>query len=120
MTNYYKSNNTILAAFIEGLRRDMESNKLSNEPSLTNEVSLIVVSHGLTILLFLMKWFNWTVDQFEDLTNPKNCEYRVLELGCNGEYSLAVHHHVEDLREWGLSQEMIEDQELRARGSEMV
>lgn len=88
----------------------MESNKFSNQ------VDLIIVSHGLTILLFLMKWFNWTVDQFEDLTNPTNCEYRVLELGPHGDYSLALHHQLDHLKNWGLSDQMIEDQIIRARG----
>ncbi|XP_057789355.1 phosphoglycerate mutase-like protein AT74H [Salvia miltiorrhiza] len=99
-----------VSTFLEGLWRDMESNKFSNE------MNLIVVSHGLTILLFLMKWFNWTVDQFEGLTNPTNCEYRVLELGPDGEYSLALHHQLDQLKKWGLSNEMIEDQIIRARG----
>ncbi|KAI3470581.1 hypothetical protein Pfo_027244 [Paulownia fortunei] len=107
-----------VSTFLEGLWRDMETNKFSNGSS--DELNLIVVSHGLTILLFLMKWFNWTVDQFEGLTNPRNCEYRVLQLGLNGEYSLAVHHQVEELKEWGLSDEMIEDQKLRARGLEIL
>ncbi|KAH6806370.1 hypothetical protein C2S51_031201 [Perilla frutescens var. frutescens] len=99
-----------VSTFLEGLWRDMESNKFSNE------MNLIVVSHGLTILLFLMKWFNWTVDEFEDLANPTNCEYRVLELGPDGEYSLALHHRLDHLKEWGLSDQMIEDQIIRARG----
>ncbi|KAI3470577.1 hypothetical protein Pfo_027240, partial [Paulownia fortunei] len=107
-----------VSTFLEGLWRDMETNKFSNGSS--DELNLIVVSHGLTILLFLMKWFNWTVDQFEGLTNPRNCEYRVLQLGLNGEYSLAVHHPVGELKEWGLSDEMIEDQKLRARGLEIL
>ncbi|XP_047983234.1 phosphoglycerate mutase-like protein AT74H [Salvia hispanica] len=99
-----------VSSFLEGLWRDMESNKFSNE------MNLIVVSHGLTILLFLMKWFNWTVNQFEELANPANCEYRVLELGPDGEYSLASYHQLDELKKWGLSDEMIEDQIIRARG----
>ncbi|KAG8390781.1 hypothetical protein BUALT_Bualt01G0119100 [Buddleja alternifolia] len=106
-----------VSTFLEGLWRDMESNKFSNGPSDTDEVNLIIVSHGLTILLFLMKWFNWTVDQFEDLMNPGNCEYRVLQLGHNEEYSLAIHHKVDELKKWGLSEQMIEDQKRRACGS---
>lgn len=99
-----------VSTFVEGLWRDMESNKFSDE------VNLIIVSHGLTILLFLMKWFNWTVDEFEGLTNPTNCEYRVLELGPDGEYSLALHHQLDHLQQWGLSHQMIDDQIIRARG----
>ncbi|KAK6144659.1 hypothetical protein DH2020_021479 [Rehmannia glutinosa] len=108
-----------VSTFLEGLWRDMDSNKFSNGSS-DDDLNLIVVSHGLTILLFLMKWFNWTVDQFEGLTNPRNCEYRILELRLNGEYSLAVHHSVEELKEWGLSDEMIEDQKIRASGLEVL
>ncbi|GER51191.1 phosphoglycerate/bisphosphoglycerate mutasefamily protein [Striga asiatica] len=98
------------SSFIEGLWRDMEVNKLKCD----EELNLVVVSHGLTILLFLMKWFNWTVNEFEALANPSNCECRVLELGHNGEYSLAIHHKPEELKQWGLSQEMIHDQMIRA------
>ncbi|KAL2554774.1 Phosphoglycerate mutase-like protein AT74 [Forsythia ovata] len=102
--------------FLETLWREMETNRLNNKnPS--EELNLIIVSHGLTILLFLMKWFNWTVEQFHGLSNPSNCEYRVLQLGCNGEYSLAMHHKLEELRAWGLSEEMIHDQIFRAYGT---
>ncbi|KAK4435904.1 Phosphoglycerate mutase-like protein AT74 [Sesamum alatum] len=107
-----------VSCFLEGLWRDMETtNRFGNGPSSDDgELNLIVVSHGLTILVFLMKWFNWSVDEFEGLTNPGNCEYRVIEVGCNGEYGLAVHHQDDQLREWGLSDEMIQDQKLRAYG----
>ncbi|CAN1220012.1 Phosphoglycerate mutase-like protein AT74 [Linum perenne] len=64
--------------------------------------------------VFLMKWFKWTVEQFELLNNPGNCEFRVMQLGTGGEYSLAVHHTEDELREWGLSEAMIQDQKWRA------
>ncbi|CAA0814374.1 Phosphoglycerate mutase-like protein AT74 [Striga hermonthica] len=103
-----------VSSFIEGLWRDMEGNKLNCDDQ---ELNLVVVSHGLTILLFLMKWFNWTVNEFEALANPSNCECRVMQLGENGEYSLALHHKPEDLKQWGLSEEMIRDQMIRASKS---
>lgn len=37
-----------------------------------------------------------------------------MQLGHGGEYSLAIHHTDEELREWGLSPEMIADQKWRA------
>ncbi|KAL0398087.1 UNVERIFIED_CONTAM: Phosphoglycerate mutase-like protein AT74 [Sesamum radiatum] len=80
------------------------------------EVNLVIVSHGLAIRIFLMRWFRWTVEQFEVLKNPKNCEFRVMQLGGRGEYSLAIHHDDEKLKAWGLSAEMIADQKLRAWG----
>ncbi|CAI0551074.1 unnamed protein product [Linum tenue] len=67
--------------------------------------------------VFLMKWFKWTVEQFELLNNPENCEFRVMQLGAGGEYSLAIHHTEEELREWGLSEAMIADQKCRASAS---
>lgn len=104
--------NEDVSGFVEVLWRDMEMNKFKSGDE---DVNLIIVSHGLTILLFLMKWFGWTVDEFEELTNPRNCEYRVLQLGCNNEdYSLAIHHKIEELKEWGLSDQMIQDQMLRS------
>ena len=61
-----------------------------------------------------MKWFKWTVDEFERLNNPGNCEIRVMQLGPGGDYSLAIHHQPEELQRWGLSPEMIADQQWRA------
>lgn len=61
-----------------------------------------------------MKWFKWTTEQFEQLNNFGNCEFRVMQLGNGGEYSLAIHHTEEELREWGLSPDMIADQKWRA------
>jgi len=48
----------------------------------------IIVSHGLTIRLFLMRWFHWTVEQFEELSNPDNCQIFIMELQENGKYLL--------------------------------
>ncbi len=48
----------------------------------------IVVTHGMTIRLILMKWFHWTVEDFHALKNPKNCTIVVLEKGGNDKYEL--------------------------------
>ncbi|XP_010025142.2 phosphoglycerate mutase-like protein AT74H isoform X1 [Eucalyptus grandis] len=101
-----------VSSFMESLWRDIDMNRLHTNPS--HDLNLIIVSHGLTSRVFLMKWFKWTVEQFEQLNNPGNCEFRVMQLGEGGEYSLAIHHTEEELREWGLSSEMIEDQKWRA------
>ncbi|MBA0783258.1 hypothetical protein Gotri_001005, partial [Gossypium trilobum] len=100
-----------VSSFLESLWRDIDLNRLNNDPS--QDLNLIIISHGLASRVFLMKWFKWTVEQFERLYNPGNCEIRVMELGCGGEYSLAIHHTDEELQEWGLSPEMIEDQKWR-------
>lgn len=83
----------------------------------SHNLNLIIVSHGLTSRVFLMKWFKWTVEQFEHLNNPENCDIRVMQLGSGGEYSLAVHHSDEEMLEWGLSPDMISDQKWRAQAN---
>lgn len=87
-------------------------NRLHNEPS--SDLNFIIVTHGLTSRVFLMKWFKWTVEQFEGLNNLGNCEFQVMQLGNGGEYSLAIHHTEEEMIKWGLSHEMIADQKWRA------
>ncbi|KAL9235074.1 hypothetical protein vseg_009870 [Gypsophila vaccaria] len=100
-----------VSSFMESLWRDIDLNRLHPEPG--HDLNLIIVTHGLSSRVFLMKWFKWTVEQFELLKNPENCEYRVMELGEGGDYSLAINHTEDELREWGLSPEMIADQKWR-------
>lgn len=42
--------------------------------------TVVIVTHGLTARLFLMRWFHLTVDQFHSLYNMGNCERYNLEL----------------------------------------
>jgi broad specificity phosphatase PhoE len=100
------------AGFLESLWRDIDMGRL--EQGRGGETNLVIVSHGLTSRVFLMKWFKWTVDQFERLNNFDNCEFRVMQLGPGGEYSLLIHHTKEELESWGMSPEMVADQHWRA------
>ncbi|KAL3623820.1 hypothetical protein CASFOL_032636 [Castilleja foliolosa] len=104
-----------VSSFLESLWRDIDMNRLHHDQH--DDLNLVIVSHGLAIRVFLMKWFKWTVEQFEYLNNLGNCEFRVMQLGNGGEYSLAVNHTDEEMQEWGLSPEMIEDQQWRARAN---
>ncbi|KAG4913956.1 hypothetical protein AAZX31_19G223600 [Glycine max] len=104
-----------VSSFLESLWRDVDMNRLNHDPS--DDLNLIIVSHGLASRVFLMKWFKWTVEQFELLNNFENGEFRVIQLGSGGEYSLAVHHTDEELLEWGLSPDMVADQKRRASAS---
>jgi len=107
-----------VSSFLESLWRDIDMNRIRiNCGKGSSDLNLIIVSHGLTARVFLMKWFKWTTQQFELLNNPQNCHIRVMQLGSGGEYSLAVHHSKEELDEWGLSAEMIADQEWRAKAN---
>ncbi|XP_071693524.1 phosphoglycerate mutase-like protein AT74H [Rutidosis leptorrhynchoides] len=103
-----------VSSFLESLWRDIDS-RLHYDPC--DDLNIIIVSHGLASRVFLMKWFKWTVEQFEHLNNLNNCEFRVMQLGDGGDYSLAVHHSEEEMLEWGLSPEMIHDQKCRAKGA---
>jgi broad specificity phosphatase PhoE len=58
--------------FFNTLHRDFE------KPNFPKNV--VIVTHGMTMRLFLMKWFHYTVDEFETWGNPKNCEYWHLKL----------------------------------------
>jgi len=50
--------------------------------------NVLLVTHGLAMRLFCMRWFHWTVAEFECLSNPRNGETRTLLLGENGKYTL--------------------------------
>jgi broad specificity phosphatase PhoE len=59
-----------VSTFLETLHRDWDA---KNSPR-----NVLIVSHGLTMRLFCMRWFHWSVQFFESLSNPGNAETRVL------------------------------------------
>lgn len=49
----------------------------------------ILVTHGLMTRVFLMKWYHWSVEYFEDLRNVNHCEFVIMEKNPdNGKYVL--------------------------------
>ena len=38
------------------------------------ETVLILITHGLALRIFLMRWFHWTVEQTLSIWNPENAE----------------------------------------------
>ncbi len=40
--------------------------------------NVIIVTHGLTLRLFLMRWFQYTVEEFEQTRNPGNCDVVIM------------------------------------------
>jgi len=48
----------------------------------------VLVNHGMTMRLLLMRWFHYSVEEFETWGNPHNGDYYLLELGDNGKYNL--------------------------------
>ncbi|NLU65719.1 histidine phosphatase family protein [Streptomyces sp. HNM0574] len=69
-----------VGAFLESLWRSFEE---EDHPP-----NVLLVTHGLTMRLFCMRWLHWSVAEFESLSNPGNGETRVLELGPDGRYHL--------------------------------
>lgn len=61
-----------ISIFLDTLWRDFEK---PDYPENT-----LIVSHGLTIRLFVMRWFHWSVEEFERWRNPKNCQHFVMEV----------------------------------------
>jgi len=56
--------------FIASMIRDCE--QLEAEGHDLDEVNLCVVTHGLTLRLILMRWFQYSVHEFEESRNPDN------------------------------------------------
>ncbi|PNS14952.1 Disintegrin and metalloproteinase domain-containing protein B [Sphaceloma murrayae] len=48
----------------------------------------ILVTHGLMTRVFLMKWYHWTVEYFEDLRNVNHCEFVIMKRQENSKYRL--------------------------------
>lgn len=55
-----------ISTFIETMRRQFQSPTCSPY--------FVLVSHGLTARLFLMRYFQWSVDYFQRTVNLRNCE----------------------------------------------
>jgi len=50
----------------------------------------VLITHGLTIKLFIMRFFHLTVEDFELMKAPKNCDLVILELQQDGHYQLVT------------------------------
>ncbi|UNI19971.1 hypothetical protein JDV02_006113 [Purpureocillium takamizusanense] len=55
----------------------------------------VLVTHGLMSRVFLMKWYHFTVEYFEDLRNVDHCEFLIMRKQENGKYLLET-----KLRTW--------------------
>lgn len=65
-----------------------------NEPDFPSVC--VLVTHGLMTRVFLMKWYHWSVEYFEDLRNVNHCEFIVMKQSqTNGKYILE-----NELRTW--------------------
>lgn len=60
-----------VTTFLDTLHRDFQRDDYPD--------NAIIVTHGLTIRLFIMRWFHKTVEEFESWDNPGNCQYFIMQ-----------------------------------------
>src|SRR5205085_8494286 len=53
------------SSFLEGMMRQVQRKGVER---------VLIVSHGLTLRCFLMRYLHLSVEQFEGLANPSNCD----------------------------------------------
>ena len=75
-----------VTSFISTVMRDCA--QLRAEGHDLRDFNICIVTHGLTLRLFLMRWFQFTVDEFEQSFNPENGKVIVLERHTNPESGL--------------------------------
>ncbi|UJR25682.1 hypothetical protein I4U23_007033 [Adineta vaga] len=61
-----------VSSFMDSLYREMDN-------CLMSENNILIVSHGLFMRLFLMRFYRWSVEKFHTLENFDNCGYCILE-----------------------------------------
>jgi broad specificity phosphatase PhoE len=69
-----------VSIFLETLHRDFQK---SDYPDNT-----LIVTHGMTLRLFLMRWFHMSVEEFENLRNPHNCQIVIMQKNSDDRYNL--------------------------------
>ena len=68
------------SAFLETLHRDFESDRFPD--------NAVIITHGVTLRAFLMRWFHWTPEFYSAVRNPETGEVLVMERGTDGQYIL--------------------------------
>jgi broad specificity phosphatase PhoE len=71
----------------------------------------VLVTHGLMTRVFLMKWYHFSVEYFEDLRNVNHCEFVIMEKNPdNGKFVLQ-----NNLRTWSALRQEKEEERKRER-----
>jgi broad specificity phosphatase PhoE len=69
-----------VSTFLESLHRNFAEQEM--------EDNVVIVTHGLTMRLFCMRWFHWSVEYFESISNPVNGGFMVLARDPDNRYRL--------------------------------
>jgi len=70
---------TRVSTFLPDLYRDAANAELFGEGQTARDLNVVIVSHGLTLRLLLMRWFQYTISDFEQSHNPPNAAFVVME-----------------------------------------
>ena len=60
-----------VSTFFETIHRDFSKEDFPE--------NVLIVTHGLTLRLFLMRWLHWSVEMFESAASPSNCQIVIME-----------------------------------------
>ena len=63
-----------VSTWLESLFREIE-----HGTRIDPDTTVVLCTHGLTGRLFLMRWYHWDVDQWEQTMNPPNAQLLVME-----------------------------------------
>lgn len=69
-----------ISSFLNTMYRDFEKEHFAE--------NVIIVTHGMALRVFLMRFFHLSVEMFEELKNPKNCQSVMLKRNDIGKYDL--------------------------------
>lgn len=83
--------------FRETLRADIDHGRFQPPEQRSPNMNIVIVSHGVTLRVFLMRWYKWTVEQFEGLNNLGNGDMIVMEKGYGGRYSTSYIERIDKL-----------------------
>ena len=76
-----------VSTFLETMYRDFRKEDYAD--------NALIVTHGVTLRIFLMRWFHWSVEDYEKIRNPENCKIVVMEKGEDGRYKI-----ITELEKW--------------------
>lgn len=69
-----------VTTFLDSLHREFEKDTCAE--------NIIIITHGLTLRIFLMRWFKLTPEEFMSMRNPENCQYIIMEKCENEKYKI--------------------------------
>mmetsp|Transcript_14641 Transcript_14641/g.17035 ORF Transcript_14641/g.17035 Transcript_14641/m.17035 type:complete len:296 (+) Transcript_14641:193-1080(+) len=71
-----------VSSFISTLVRDCQQYHKAGYD--LDNINVVIVTHGLSLRLFLMRWFQFSVEEFEASENPQNAQLIVMKKKCVG------------------------------------